>query len=244
MARDIVCGMEVEEDKAAASSEYKGKEYYFCSEYCKKEFDQNPEKYISASERPAESPGPRENWKRLQRKNRKSEPRADRPSHHGYELRQLRRQHPEKLSPPPGVEKASVNFATSRATVMFDPQLVKPQDFISTIRKIGYEVGTVTTEIPIEGIVCASCVQKIEKALLEVRGVAKAVVNLATGKVRVEYLPSETNLGEIKRTIERTGYRVLEVAGEEAGEDIEQIIRRKEYKKLKLRFISGIETPI
>jgi hypothetical protein len=37
---------------------------------------------------------------------------------------------------------------------------------------------------------------------------------------------------------------VLEVAGEEAGEDIEQIIRRKEYKKLKLRFISGIETPI
>jgi Cu+-exporting ATPase len=58
MARDIVCGMEVEEDKAAASSEYKGKEYYFCSEYCKKEFDQNPEKYISASERPAESPGP------------------------------------------------------------------------------------------------------------------------------------------------------------------------------------------
>jgi Cu+-exporting ATPase len=33
---------------------------------------------------------------------------------------------------------------------------------------------------------------------------------------------------------------VLEVAGEEAGEDIEQIIRRKEYKKLKLRFISGI----
>lgn len=127
---------------------------------------------------------------------------------------------------------------------MFDPQLVKPQDFISTIRKIGYEVGTVTTEIPIEGIVCASCVQKIEKALLEVRGVAKAVVNLATGKVRVEYLPSETNLAVIKRTIERTGYRVLEVAGEEAGEDIEQIIRRKEYKKLKLRFISGIETPI
>jgi len=244
MARDIVCGMEVEEDKAAASSEYKGKEYYFCSEYCKKEFDQNPEKYISASERPAESPGPGKIGKDSNEKTGSpSQERIDLPIM-GMSCASCAANIQKNLALLHGVEKANVNFATSRATVMFDPQLVKPQDFISTIRKIGYEVGTVTTEIPIEGIVCASCVQKIEKALLEVRGVAKAVVNLATGKVRVEYLPSETNLAVIKRTIERTGYRVLEVAGEEAGEDIEQIIRRKEYKKLKLRFISGIETPI
>jgi Cu+-exporting ATPase len=56
----------------------------------------------------------------------------------------------------------------------------------------------------------------------------------------VEYLPSETNLGEIKRTIERTGYKVPDVAGAKEGEDLEQAIRRREYKKLKLRFISGI----
>ena len=47
MAIDPVCKMKVEESKAAATSEYKGKKYYFCAAGCKKAFDQNPEKYIA-----------------------------------------------------------------------------------------------------------------------------------------------------------------------------------------------------
>jgi YHS domain-containing protein len=47
MAVDPVCGMKVEEAKAAALSEYKGKKYYFCAISCKKAFDQNPEKYLA-----------------------------------------------------------------------------------------------------------------------------------------------------------------------------------------------------
>jgi YHS domain-containing protein len=47
MAIDPVCKMEVEEGKAPASSEYKGKKYYFCAVGCKKAFDQNPEKYVT-----------------------------------------------------------------------------------------------------------------------------------------------------------------------------------------------------
>ena len=50
MTTDPVCGMEVEEAKAAATSEYKGKKYYFCAVGCKKAFDQNPEKYLSKEE--------------------------------------------------------------------------------------------------------------------------------------------------------------------------------------------------
>ena len=46
MAIDPVCKMEVEESKAAATSEYQGKKYYFCAAGCKKAFDQNPEKYL------------------------------------------------------------------------------------------------------------------------------------------------------------------------------------------------------
>jgi YHS domain-containing protein len=39
--------MEVQETKAAATSEYKGKKYYFCAVGCKKAFDQSPEKYLA-----------------------------------------------------------------------------------------------------------------------------------------------------------------------------------------------------
>jgi YHS domain-containing protein len=47
MAIDPVCNMVVDEKKAAATSDYKGKKYYFCAMGCKKAFDQNPEKYLA-----------------------------------------------------------------------------------------------------------------------------------------------------------------------------------------------------
>jgi len=46
MAKDPVCGMTVDEKKAAARSEYKGKTYYFCAPGCKTAFDKDPEKYL------------------------------------------------------------------------------------------------------------------------------------------------------------------------------------------------------
>ena len=45
MEKDLVCGMQVDPKKAAGTSEYQGKTYYFCSENCKQHFDNNPEKY-------------------------------------------------------------------------------------------------------------------------------------------------------------------------------------------------------
>ena len=47
MAIDPVCKMKVEESKAVAISEYKGKTYYFCAVGCKRAFDQNPVKYLA-----------------------------------------------------------------------------------------------------------------------------------------------------------------------------------------------------
>ena len=46
MAKDLVCGMEVDEKSAPAKSEHMGKTYYFCAPGCKKAFDENPAKYI------------------------------------------------------------------------------------------------------------------------------------------------------------------------------------------------------
>jgi Cu+-exporting ATPase len=51
MAIDPVCHMEVDEKKAVATSDYKGKKYYFCSVACKKAFDANQEKYLGEKER-------------------------------------------------------------------------------------------------------------------------------------------------------------------------------------------------
>jgi YHS domain-containing protein len=50
MARDPVCGMEVDPARAAATVEYQGETYYFCSPGCKAAFEKEPEKYLGKAE--------------------------------------------------------------------------------------------------------------------------------------------------------------------------------------------------
>jgi P-type Cu+ transporter len=45
MEKDVVCGMQVDPAKAAATSTYNGKTYYFCSKGCKAKFDASPEQF-------------------------------------------------------------------------------------------------------------------------------------------------------------------------------------------------------
>lgn len=46
MAKDPVCGMDVDEKKSVATWVYKGRTYYFCAHACKRAFEKDPEKYI------------------------------------------------------------------------------------------------------------------------------------------------------------------------------------------------------
>ena len=50
MAKDPVCGMEVDEKNAAATSEYHGRTYYFCAVGCQRAFDADPDKYVKGDE--------------------------------------------------------------------------------------------------------------------------------------------------------------------------------------------------
>ena len=49
MAKDPVCGMDVDEKTAAGKSEHQGQTYYFCSAGCKASFDKDPQKYVSGT---------------------------------------------------------------------------------------------------------------------------------------------------------------------------------------------------
>jgi YHS domain-containing protein len=49
MVKDPVCGMEIDPNEAAGTSEYEGTTYYFCAEGCKNDFDADPAKYVAAA---------------------------------------------------------------------------------------------------------------------------------------------------------------------------------------------------
>ncbi len=59
--KDLVCGMEIEAETAAATSDYKGATYYFCAEGCKQEFDADPEKFLAGARVPM-GEAPRKKW--------------------------------------------------------------------------------------------------------------------------------------------------------------------------------------
>jgi heavy metal translocating P-type ATPase len=85
----------------------------------------------------------------------------------------------------PGVLDASVNLATERA----DVRLAGPVDRADLIRAIedaGYMVTASTIELAIDGMTCASCVGRVERALHAVPGVIEATVNLATERATVK----------------------------------------------------------
>ncbi len=91
--------------------------------------------------------------------------------------------------------------------------------------------------IPIEGMSCSSCVEKIERALKKQTGVISANVNFATEKATVEYNPLKIKAADLKGVIKNAGYKPLEIE----AVDVEEKIRKKEYDKLGTKFsISAI----
>ena len=69
------------------------------------------------------------------------------------------------------------------------------------------EIKTLT--LPVEGMTCASCVARVEKALKKTNGVNNAVVNLATEKVTFSYDEKVTDISKLAAVIEDAGYKLI-----------------------------------
>ena len=132
-----------------------------------------------------------------------------------------------------GVVEANVNLATEAATVRFDPARVDLDDLRSAVEAAGYEArieraelsgaagsqaveiafrvpegglaGPRTLALDIEGMTCASCVNRIERYLRKVDGVVEANVNLATERASVVARPSVT-VDQLIGAVEAAGY--------------------------------------
>ena len=129
----------------------------------------------------------------------------------------------------PGVESAAVNLATERADIRL-AEPVAPEALINAIRGAGYDVPAQTQDIGVEGMTCASCVSRVEKAISAVPGVVSASVNLATERASVK-LMGGTPLSDVEAAIRRAGYEPhrLEAAG---APDAHQAAKEAEYARL------------
>lgn len=117
------------------------------------------------------------------------------------------------LSAIPGVSEANVNLATEAATVRADKG-VALNALRAAVEKAGYTVGEQTVQLSIEGMTCASCVARVEKALLKVPGVTSAQVNLATETAEVKLASRDLDVSALTAAVAKAGYAARAIAEE------------------------------
>jgi Cu+-exporting ATPase len=118
--RDPVCGMAIDPATAPATSSFDGRTYWFCSKGCKETFDADPGRYGSVGAA-TESV------------------RCELPVT-GMHCASCAARVEKALAEASGVASASVNFATSRATVQYDPAATDAGTLAQVVRDLGYDV--------------------------------------------------------------------------------------------------------
>ncbi len=105
----------------------------------------------------------------------------------------------------PGITTANVNLAMKSLHAEFEGP-ADPAAIAAAIEKAGYGVSHSDTQLKVEGMTCASCVGRIERALSAYPGVTGADVNLATGSAVVHHLAGAATPSELAEVVRRAGY--------------------------------------
>jgi Cu+-exporting ATPase len=135
-----------------------------------------------------------------------------------------------------GVKSANVNYANEKAVVEFDPAAVGLGTFISSIHELGYQAVTEDVVIPIIDL-DASRSQELEQLVLAIDGILKAGANPAAGSIEVEYIPGQIGLRDIRRAIEKAGFRLPQQIEGRSALDIEKEARERELSELRNKLI-------
>jgi len=162
----------------------------------------------------------------------------------------------KKLTRLPGVAAASVNLATEKARVSYDPASVTLPQLVGAVASAGYRArplaappvpATVATsgeawqELAISGMTCASCVARVERKLGKVEGVRSAAVNLATERATVAYDPSRVKVARLIGAVEAAGYGATPVVEDASAEDgvVEETRRARALARRRTTLLTG-----
>ena len=139
-----------------------------------------------------------------------------------------------------GIGQATVNLASEKLFVEYDGNVVQLPAIKDAVTKIGYQVveqtDNSTIAIPIGGMTCASCAQRVEKGIKIIEGVESVAVNFATEKATVVFDPHKVRLSVIKDAIEKAGYKALEIVKADAA-DADRARKQKEIRTMWKKFI-------
>jgi Cu+-exporting ATPase len=136
-----------------------------------------------------------------------------------------------------GVQAASVNLATERASVEYDDRRVSPRAMVERVRHAGYDIATGEATLPLLRLGDGSDARRLETLLAQRDGVVEASVNLASENARVRYIPTVVSWQEIRKTAQAAGFELAEqVLG---SEDAEGEARQRELARQRRLLLLG-----
>ena len=138
----------------------------------------------------------------------------------------------------PGVQQATVNLSSERATVEFDPSVANLTAMTDRVKKAGYGVAEAKAELQIQGLSDDNDVRRIEKTISSLQGVDSVLVNLVTGKTQITYIPTVISQKELRAAIKNVGFNSLELGGN--SEDAEATARQFEINQQKKFLTIGL----
>src|SRR5262249_24357886 len=128
-----------------------------------------------------------------------------------------------------GIGTVSVNLATERAEIQANGP-VDQKELVRAVEAAGYSVPSARLEFAVEGMTCASCVGRVERALKAMPGVAEASVNLATERASVR---GSADPQALVAAIAAAGYMARPIEANASGAD--EAAQRKEVELSDLR---------
>lgn len=141
------------------------------------------------------------------------------------------------LAKVPGVRSVSVNLATEQARV------VAPADnlpaLVEAVQQAGYSVPAHSLELDINGMTCASCAGRVEKALAKVPGVKNVSVNLASERAHIE-LFGEVDANVLINAVSQAGYGASVHQNEKSTQDDQQKRLHRERWALTLAIVLAL----
>ena len=139
-----------------------------------------------------------------------------------------------------GVESANVNLATEKAVVS-STQVLNRHALIEAINRAGFDVTPLQSiTLSVEGMTCASCVGRVEKALKKVQGVQEASVNLATERASV-LVNSAVNSRNLIQAISKAGFDAKVIASDQTASHTDHLEKKAaEQQQLKRDLIIAV----
>jgi P-type Cu+ transporter len=137
-----------------------------------------------------------------------------------------------------GVSRASVNLASERAVVEYDPGEAHLEEMVARIQRAGYGVAAGIAEIPLTRLADDSDARRLEKALQQMDGALETHANLSTESVRVKYVPTILSQADIRAAIAEAGFELLDASGDDT--DVEALARSRELRSQQRLLIVGL----